>query len=119
MGKTTLYHPIPLTVIRGAAEYCGWKFGAIKQLEADRELTFARYRAKIESMPQRVVNLGVFGMFMALRDCFMDDIRPHWLRQTRSGVYYVEIMVDLRPKPEAVEPAAVEQWLQEQAGQHE
>lgn len=95
MGKTTLFHPVSLHVIRGAAEYCGWKFKHVHQTMAEPDRNRARYSAEIEKMPKRV--FGQTPMFMQneLQNCFLDDIRVHWLHQTKSGKWLVDIQVDL------------------------
>jgi len=92
MGKTTLYHPVSLHVIRGAAEYCGWKFGKIKQVGAEKGEGWARYTAEIETVPKRLANDGPMAMLNDLRDCFAVDIEAHWLRQPKTGGWIVDII---------------------------
>lgn len=95
MGKTTLYHPIPLSTIRGAAEYCGWKFGTIKQIRSHPDTGFSRYIVKIHSMPVELHNQPIEVIHNRLQKCFMDDIRVQWPRKTRSGVMTVDLTVSL------------------------
>lgn len=92
MGKATLYHPVSLHVIRGAAEYCGWKFGKIKQTSYDPDEQWARYAAVIQIIPERLKNATPVVRLNDLRDCFARDIEAHWLRQTKSGVWTVDII---------------------------
>lgn len=103
MGKTTLYHPIPLSVIRGAAEYCGWKFGKIKQISAAPLSEEAHYRAEIVLIPHRVVFQPTELMLNDLQECFNVDIHARWLRNTRAGAFW---MVDLFVNASKDEPRA-------------
>lgn len=98
MGKTTLYHPVSLHVIRGAAEYCGWKFSKIHQTDCDKDRKSARYVAEVTTMPKRVWGKTTLIMQNELQECFLDDIRVHWLRQSRTGKWYVDIQVTLGEK---------------------
>jgi len=95
MGKTTLYHPVSLHVIRGAVEYCGWKFKHIKQFNAEPDRGRARYVAEIEIVPDEAKNQSPVIMQNILQDCFMDGIRVHWLRQNKAGTWFIDIQVDL------------------------
>jgi hypothetical protein len=102
MGKTTLYHPISLHVIRGAAEFCGFKFGKLKQLDSHEPGRHAWYSAEIESFPggmdpDKASHKAIIG---ALRKCFMDDIRVTALWRTRTGKYFADLDVQLDRKPE-------------------
>jgi len=92
MGKTTLYHPVSLHVIRGAAEYCGWKFGKIKQISNTLSDGTARYTAEIKAVPQRLTDGDLKLMYFDLRECFAKDIEVHWLRRTKSGSLIVDIV---------------------------
>jgi len=92
MGATTLYHPISLHVIRGAAEYCGFQFGKLKQLWNDPDLQIARYEATIQQVPATWVNESTMIIQDVLQNCFMDDIRIHWVHHTKSGVLACHIV---------------------------
>lgn len=91
MGKTTLFHPVSLHVIRGAAEYCGWRFGKIKQTFADLDNDIAIYDAEIVVIPDRVKGAFFSAMLEDLRACFVSDIEADWLRQTKSGKWVVTL----------------------------
>ena len=95
MGKTTLYHPISLHVIRGAAEYCGWQFGKLKQTWSDPETLSARYEATIQQVPPLFRDYSLAMLLRELEKCFMDDIRVHWLHYTKSGVLGCQLAVQL------------------------
>lgn len=95
MGAATCYHPVSLHVIRGAAEYCGWKFGRIKQKWAFPEQRQARYDAELEILGCDPKTTPITEMSMRLQDCFMDDIRVHWLHQLPSGKWACQLQVDI------------------------
>jgi len=113
MGKKTLYHPVSLHVIRGAAEYCGFQFGTIKQKWNDPEKRTARYDVEIKKMPDDLMKTGtLLGIHHDLQNCFMDDIRVHWVHMTQSGQWACQLAVGipagdagLIPNPEpSIEP---------------
>lgn len=93
MGATTLFHPVSLHVIRGAVEYCGWKFGKIVQTGLDNAEQVARYRVEIERIPPESQNQPEMIMLNDLDNCFSTDIKCHWLRKTQKGVYMVDLVV--------------------------
>jgi len=111
MGKTTLYHPISLHVIRGAAEFCGWKFGRIEQIRSESESGYAEYVAQIEIVPTRVDGSSFKAMLSDLAACFMQDIRPSWIRMTKGGKWVVDLYVDISegaPEQDAMEMEAAD-----------
>jgi hypothetical protein len=95
MGKVTLFHPISLHVIRGAAEYGGFRFGRIHQLDSWRQLLAARYETVIERVPEGYQDLALDLLQSALQDCFMDDIRVHWLHRTKRGQLKCHLQVEI------------------------
>lgn len=111
MGATTLYHPISLHVIRGAAEYCGWKFAKIAQIFADPETNTALYEAIVEDWPAKLDTYGPKIMCNQLQHCFMNDIQVLKVWFTRGGIWKTELRVQLPPKD------SVEQFLEEETEQ--
>jgi len=97
MGKTTLYHPVSLHVIRGAAEYCGWKFGKIEQEFSDGERLRAQYKAIIERSPLDLKDVPYKSIVKQLQHCFMDDIKVTHVSWSKKGVWYVILTVQLKP----------------------
>lgn len=95
MGATTLYHPISLHVIRGAAEYCGWKFGKIKQVTADKAKRLAIYHCTIERMPRAAAGWPIEIIRRQLQHCFMDDITVKKVWVTNHDVCYALLSVDI------------------------
>lgn len=95
MGKTTLWHPIPLHVIRGAVEYCGFKFEKVDQLNVFPERGSARYNVTIVEWPGTWNELPIDVMQTMLQDCFMDDIRVHWLRRNRLDQWMAHLQISL------------------------
>jgi len=100
MGKTTLYHPVSLHVIRGAAEYCGFQFGKLKQLWSDPKKMTARYEATIQQVPALFADQSTMVIQNELQNCFMDDIRVHWVHHTRSGVLACHIQTCVMERDE-------------------
>jgi len=94
MGKTTLYHPISLHVIRGAAEYCGFQFEKVHQLNSFPENHTALYNVTIVKFPKGWNKQPLDIMQSMLQDCFMDDIRVHWLRLNRKDQWMCHLQVD-------------------------
>jgi len=102
MGKTTLYHPISLHVLRGAAEFCGFKFGKVKQVFSDQRENRAKYVAEIVEFPggmdpDKASHKTLIG---AVKKCFMDDILVVALWRSKKGQYFVNLDVELNRKPE-------------------
>jgi len=95
MGKITLYHPISLTVIRGAALYCGWKIGRIKQTEADPESTFASYIVEIVSMPDGMDDMPNRVIQRQFQHCFLDDVEVRRVWMTVGGAWQARLNIDL------------------------
>jgi len=94
MGKTTKFHPVSLHVIRGAAEYCGFKFGKIKQKIAHPDRGAAEYTAELVQVPPKYQDMAEAMLLVVLSDCFAADIRPHWLRRAKDGSIKVNLWVD-------------------------
>ncbi len=51
MGKTTKIHPVGLNVLKGAAEFGGFKLGRIRQESCDEAANVAYYRTEILVAP--------------------------------------------------------------------
>lgn len=94
MGKTTLYHPVSLHVVRGAAEYCGWKFKTLKQTGQWPEIGRAHYQAVIEKIPKESTNKSLAEMKKALNACFAADITVTLLWKTKNGTWKCNLTVD-------------------------
>jgi len=101
MGKKTKFHPLPLTVIRGAAEYCGFKFGAIKQMSLFDDNTQARYIADVEIYPLKLQFKTDTEILAYLADCFAISVTPAWPRRNKNGMLRVDLLIDSknRSKP--------------------
>jgi len=95
MGKATLYHPVSLHVIRGAAEYCGFKFETITQINGYPELKVARYNITVVGFPLNWDKQPLDIMQSMLQECFMDDMRVHWLRQNKKGRWMFHLQVEI------------------------
>jgi len=85
MGKITRYHPISLHVVRGAAEYCGFKFGTLKQVKSDPTGLTATYKAQVTVIPKHCKEKSPEYLRFALQDCFNADIKVESLSWTSKG----------------------------------
>jgi len=74
MGKTTLYHPVSLQVIRGAAAYQGFSFRKIKQIKADPATGKALYVADLNGFPLHLSTAPTWRVWADLAECFVDDV---------------------------------------------
>lgn len=108
MGKKTLYHPVSLHVIRGAAEYCGFQFGKIKQRWAVPETQQASYDLEIARMPGDLATSGtLLRIHHDLQECFMDDIEVSWVHMTQSGKWSCRLWVKLKRGDQDIEKLPV------------
>lgn len=101
MGATKRIHPVSLHVIRGAAEYCGWKFGKIKQVKYYDGLNKAEYTCEIEEMPGTAHNWPIKVIHKQLQHCFMDDISVASVWIKPGGQFMARLFVQLNPHGEA------------------
>jgi len=99
MGKITKFHPVSLHVIRGAAEYCGFRFEKVHQLHSFPEKNSARYNVTIVDFPKGWDQMSLDLMQSVLQDCFLDDIRVHWLRKNRLDQWMCHLQVDVIREP--------------------
>lgn len=93
MGKLTRYHPISLHVIRGAAEFCGWKFGKIKNLLFDEHQSTATYRCDVERHPRGYEDFSASILKKQLQHCFTDDIRVTQVSTNSDGQISCTLLV--------------------------
>lgn len=98
MGKTTRFHPLPLHVIRGSAEYCGYKIGKLQQTKADPEQGTARYNGVLEEFPFDPEKFTLTDIGKAFQQCFMNDIHVDYVLLSRSGQYVFGLKVKPRRK---------------------
>ncbi len=99
MGATKHIHPISLHVIRGAAEYCGWKFGKIKQVQYYVGLDKAEYVCELSQMPRSADEWPVKIIHMQLQHCFMDDITVASVWVKPGGKFMARLFVQIDPRP--------------------
>jgi len=105
MGKTTGYHPVSLHVIRGAAEYCGWKFGTITRLKSDVKIQTAEYRIAIVRGPDGCDHWPPKTFRRRLQLCFADEIE---VTQVELSTYrlahaYLKVRLNATPMDEYME----------------
>jgi hypothetical protein len=108
MGATTLYHPISLLVIRGAADYCGWKLAKIQQKHSDFEHCSAVYQVEIIKMPKGMDEMPLAAITRQFQHCFMDDIQVTHLYRTPRGNWYARLSVHVHAVQHSLNELAIE-----------
>jgi len=99
MGATSGYHPISLHVIRGAAEYCGFKLGRIRRIASLPAEGKAVYNVEIEHAPQGWQGWSTKTYRHQLQHCFMDDIKVADVRMRFVGHTAATLVVQLSSSP--------------------
>jgi hypothetical protein len=99
MGATKGYHPVSLHVIRGSAEFGGFKFGKIKKIAEFPEKQKVVYVCDVERAPRGADDWPPKVYRRALQHCFMDDIRVTTVRLSTSGDTTVVLTVQLNRSP--------------------
>lgn len=98
-----MYHPVSLHVVRGAAEYCGFKFGRLKQLRNNPTGLYAIYHAQVTVLPKHCQGKSLEYIHFALSECFNADIKVETVKQsTKSGITAIirtSILQDPEPFP--------------------
>lgn len=70
MGKQTLIHPVPLSVLRGALEFCGWKFKSLKQIAVFDDGRKVAYKITGLKPPSDAPRYDPLGAMLALQRCY-------------------------------------------------
>lgn len=106
MGKQTLYHPIPLSVLRGSLEYCGWKFAALKQSGKLIDKRSVVYKISGIKPPPDAPLMDVFMLQHNLQKCFEKRIVVSRVVTDTTGKIEAWIIVrSPRPLEDAVPEA--------------
>ena len=74
MGKTTLYHPVSLLVIRGAAAFGGYRLGKLRQLAVDTQHGYAIYTTPLLHVPLDIVDLSLEQIANHFQSLFASDV---------------------------------------------
>ena len=98
MGTTTRFHPLGLSVIRGAAQYGGFLLGRIHQTSLGFGGTSAHYTVQLRGCPAKVFQKGPAAIKAALQSCFMDDIEVQEINYSEKRGYSVKLRVDVSPR---------------------
>lgn len=85
MGKQTLFHPIPLSVLRGSLEFCGWEFKKLKQVFLRSKPKEAVYKIEGLKPPKDSPRLDPFGAQHALQKCFMPTVYVERVAMDSNG----------------------------------
>lgn len=91
MGKKSLYHPISLMTIRGAAAQNGFELGRITQTRFDQDKRSAHYRAVVESWPRGWDKKSQAIQKAWFNNCFSMDIWCDWAGLNSAGEHCVNL----------------------------
>jgi hypothetical protein len=96
MGKQTLNHPVPLSVLRGSLEYCGWKFSALKCVGEAREGKSVAYRISELKPPQDAPRMDAQAIKHYVQKCFTGAIKVDLVQTDSNGKITAWILVHKR-----------------------
>lgn len=99
MGEKTGYHPMSLHVIRGAAEYCGFKIGKMERIAQMPNEGKAIYSVVIQDAPKGWRDWPITTYRKQLQHCFMDDIRVTDVKMALGKPVRVTLVVQLGRSP--------------------
>jgi len=99
MGATNGYHPISLHVIRGAAEFCGFKIGKMRRVAQLPTEGKAVYSVEIEAAPRGWTNWSPAIYLRQLQHCFMDDIQVKRVEMATNRRARAVLVVQLGSTP--------------------
>jgi hypothetical protein len=107
MGKVTLYHPVSLYVIRGAALHGGFTLGRITQTRVSLAEGWAEYRATVLQAYPKFWDLPQAFQRAAIDGCFALDISCTWAGYNTRHEFMVNLRTQIVPNEDATD-AAVE-----------
>jgi len=85
MGKTTLYHPVSLHVIRGSLNYGGFAVGRIRQIWGNRETGRAGYVCELIKAPKGFMAQSPRNQVNQLNSLFAKDIQVTHITTSYGG----------------------------------
>ncbi len=110
MGKQTRMHPLPLSVLRGALEYCGWTFKTLRWTHDNQFSDYVAYKVTKLNPPKDAPRMDVHAMKAALERCFTPQVVIAGVtHNTNTGI---EIYLHVKKKARM---EADEQWMAENA----
>jgi len=117
MGKTTLYHPVSLHVIRGSLDYGGFAVGRIRQIWSSRETGQAGYVCELIKAPKGFMMGAPRNQLGHLNSLFSKDIRVTRITTAYGGkprrrATNIRIETALHPLDDPASPGEVQPLLQ-------
>jgi len=100
MGKQTRLHPLPLSVLRGALEYCGWKFKTLRWVADSQFQDYVLYKVSKLSPPLAAPRMDVHAIKVALQRCFTSQVEIAGVTHNTNTGIEVWIRVKKQPLPE-------------------
>lgn len=114
MGKQTRFHPVSLNIIRGAAEYSGFKLGKLRQYDNSEVLGYARYTVQILECPQDCQKVELLTIKQKLSSAFSWDVSVRDVWVTRGQKIYADLFTNNKPEnPPDPTPIESQDWLLE------
>lgn len=101
MGKQTQFHPVSLNVLRGAAEFSGFKLGKLRQIIMHADTGSAWYNTDLLKVPEDLRNSALHLIRERLNACYSSDVNVTGIWQTRSGQIKVELHAQVSQKGES------------------
>jgi len=100
MGKQTRYHPLPLSVLRGALEYCGWQFKTLRWTRDNQWQSYVAYKVTKLVPPKDAPLMDVHTMKAALEKCFTSQVKIAGVtHNTNTGIeIYLHVMKPAQDK---------------------
>jgi len=113
MGKQTRSHPVSLNVIRGAAEFGGFKLGKLRQVDFDKLENVAYYTTTIDRMPGDC-GTSPTEIKGCLNDLFSLDVLCTFVSLNSNGTRTARIMTGDFDKAPPPAPRSVEELTPEE-----
>jgi hypothetical protein len=99
MGKTTQYHPISLTVLRGCMIHSGFKPGRFTRVVVNFNKNLAIYKVELSKLPADLYDVSPARVAHYLQEAFMDDVKVIGVWYTRQNRYLAELRVQPPTNP--------------------
>lgn len=114
MGKQTRFHPVSLNIIRGAAEFAGFKLGKLRQNAPADDSNPAKYTVQLLDFPYDCQKQELLTIKDKLNGAFSLDVVVDDVWVTRSGKIYAGLSTSTQGGPKAeLPPEEDRDWLAE------
>jgi len=112
MGRQTRFHPVSLNILRGAAEYAGFKLGRIKQISPPGVSDHAKYIVPLLELPFDCQKQELLVIAARLNSAYAADVLVTNVWATYGGKIYAVLETCVRGGEEGENPPESElSWL--------